>query len=194
METTEKPSIGERYRRAINSSDLRVRERIQGDSDILMAAGWTSGLGTMLYRLGGEFDEVKGDILKTAANDQTGLLLIMMHLKTLRETREALTRFAWEMATKRGLFLDDRAVASLASRGLVAWLEPNCRTCTGRGKMGGYDGQPQTTCRACGGTGEARRALGQSDLERAFCSLLLSEMDRMCHVAGGRLQRLLSRK
>ena len=187
------PTIGERYRRAINSSDLRVRERIQGDSDILMAAGWTSGLGTMLYRLAAEFDQVKADIGKVAANDQTGMLLILMHLKTLSPAKEALAQFGLEMATKRSFDLTDRTVLNLTGRILSAWLDPNCQKCTGRKTLGGYDGKIQSICRACGGTGKARQAIGQNDVERAFAAWMLSEMDRMLFVADGRLQKYLRR-
>lgn len=192
-ETNERPQIAERYRRAMNSSDLRVRERVQGDSDILMAAGWTSGLGTMLYRLAAEYDQVKGDILKTAANDQTGVLLILMHLKSLGGTKQALQRFALEVATKRRWNLTDKAVSAISGRVLVAWLDPNCHPCAGRGFTGGYDGKLRSVCRACGATGKAKHSIGQSDVERAFSSWLLSEMDRMLFVADGRLRKYLHR-
>lgn len=193
-ETTDRPDISERYSRAINSSDLRVRERIQGDSDILMAAGWTGTLGTMLHRLSCEFDQVKGDMLKVAGNDQTGALLVFMHLKTLSETRTALHNFALELATKRRFDLDDKAVAAIGTRVLVAWLDPNCHRCGATGRLGGYDGKIQSICRTCQGSGTARQAIGQCEVERVFAGRLMADMDRMREVARGRLTRLLRRR
>jgi hypothetical protein len=193
-ETTDRPGIAERYRRSINSSDLRVRERIQGDADLLMAAGWTSGLGTMLYRLASEYDQVKGDVLKTQPNDKTGALLILMQLKSLAGTKEALGRFAWEMSAKRGYDLSDKDVAVLTGRVLVAWLDPNCHVCSGRGTVGSaYEGKPSSICRACSGSGKARLSIGQTQTERAFVGFLMGEMDRMQTIADGRLRRYLKR-
>lgn len=187
------PDIGERYRCAINSSNLRVEERIQGDSDMLMAAGWTSSLGTMLYRLAAEYDQVKGDILNTAPADQTGALLILMHLKTLNSTRDALRNFALEMATKRRFMLTDKVVGALAWRCLIAWLDPNCHRCAGRGFTGGYDGRMQTICRPCKGSGKVIQSIGETDVECAFVAQITSEMKRMFNVADGRLQKFLKR-
>ena len=238
-ETTDRPDISERYSRAINSSDLRVRERIQGDSDILMAAGWTGTLGTMLHRLSCEFGNIKGEHQLSAAESKrvrsliharfqaarledmrashgptfagkhrkeaealqsslegtelTAALLVFMHLKTLRETRNSLHNFALEIATKRGFDLGDRAVATLGTRAIAVWLDPNCHACGSTGKVGGYDGRPQTKCGACQGTGKARQSIGKDETERAFAGLLLSHMDRMSEVAAGRLTRRLRR-
>lgn len=192
-ETTDRPDISERYSRAMNSSDLRVRERAQGDADVLMAAGWTGTLGTMLHRLSVEFDQAKGDMLKVAANDQTAALLVFMQLKTLNPTKRALAEFAQELATKRKFDLTDKAVAVIVGRCLAAWLDPNCHRCGATGRLGGYDGKVQSICRACQGSGKARQAIGQDEVERAFAARLVGEMDRMREIARGRLQKYLRR-
>lgn len=58
----DRPTIGERYANATESSDLRVLADRRGDADTLIAAGWISeGFGTSLYRLRTEFDAVKGE-------------------------------------------------------------------------------------------------------------------------------------
>ncbi|MGA0608848.1 hypothetical protein [Caldimonas sp. KR1-144] len=59
--TEDRPTVEERYTRAIRSSDLEVDEQ-RGDVDMLIAAGWChETLGTMLYRLACEFDSVKSE-------------------------------------------------------------------------------------------------------------------------------------
>lgn len=56
-DTTEKPNVDERYTRASNSSNLSVEERVTGDADMIIAAGWSKNLiGKALMRLHSEFD------------------------------------------------------------------------------------------------------------------------------------------
>lgn len=58
--TEDRPTLEERYSRAMSTSHLEVKDR-PGDVDMLIAAGWCKEtLGTMLYRLRSEFDAVKG--------------------------------------------------------------------------------------------------------------------------------------
>lgn len=192
-DTEDKPTLAERYGRAINSSDLRVRELRQSDADVLIAAGWTRELGTLLYRLAAEYDQVKGDVLKTAANDQTGVLLILMNLKTLNPAKEAIARYALEMATKRRFSLDDKTVTTIAGHCLIAWLDPICHGCGGRGFNGGYNGRVHSICRACKGTGKHIERAIESAEQRAFAAQMKSEMKRMFNVADGRLRKFLKR-
>lgn len=57
-----KPTMAERYGRAATSSHLRLKET-RCDVDYLIAAGWLQdGLGSMLYRLRSEFDQVRGQL------------------------------------------------------------------------------------------------------------------------------------
>ncbi len=190
-ETTERPGIGERYRRATHSSDLRVQARRTGDADLLIAAGWADSLGIMLYRLAAEYDQVATDIRRTAGNDQTAMLLILMHLKSLATTKEALGRHAIAMATRWQFMQDDRTVLQLTGRALKAWLDPNCPKCEGRGKNGGYDGKPVLICRPCGGSGKSRNGLGDSLEERSFIGRLLGDMDSRIADADAELRKLM---
>lgn len=60
--TEERPSIGEKYTSATNSSNLRVTER-RGDADMLAAAAWLEDvLGALLFRLRSEFESARGGI------------------------------------------------------------------------------------------------------------------------------------
>ena len=57
----DRPTIAERYSRALESHHLEVKEG-RGDVDLLVAAGWVhDGLGTKLYRLRSEWDAVRGE-------------------------------------------------------------------------------------------------------------------------------------
>ncbi len=54
-------TMGERYGRATDTTDLRLQER-RSDADILIAAGWLDdNLGAKLFRLGREFDLARGE-------------------------------------------------------------------------------------------------------------------------------------
>ena len=59
---TDAVTIGERYRKATNTSNLKVEARRSGDADLLIAAGWADSLGIKLYRLAGEFDQAARDL------------------------------------------------------------------------------------------------------------------------------------
>lgn len=60
----EKPTLGERYSSATNSSHLKLSKVEEGrcDLDIVVAAGWAghdNSLGMLLYRLASEYDTVR---------------------------------------------------------------------------------------------------------------------------------------
>ena len=60
----EKPTLGERYSSATNSSHLKLSKLDEGrcDLDIVVAAGWAghdNSLGMLLYRLASEYDTVR---------------------------------------------------------------------------------------------------------------------------------------
>jgi hypothetical protein len=190
-ETKDRPTIGERYRRATQSSDLRVESRRVGDADLLIAAGWADSLGIMLYRLASEYDQVAAELRKAAGNDETAAVLILMHLKSLHSTKQALGRHAISMATRWKFMKDDKTVLQLTGRALKAWLDPNCHKCEGRGKNGGYDGKPVAICRACGGSGKSRSGLGESSDERFFIARLLADMDRRTAESEAELRKLM---
>lgn len=171
-------TIGERYRKAATTSNLKVEARRMGDCDILIAAGWSDSLGIKLYRLAGEFDQVAQDLHR--AQTQTDAIMVMSHLKTLNQARVALVAFAMPMLPRWGV-ADPNIIGILVGRVLSAWLDPNCPRCGGTGTIGGYDGKSANICRRCGGSGKTRHGLGENDRERYAAQRLLMTMDaKMC--------------
>lgn len=183
-ESTDRPDTRERYTSALNATDLSMVDRRAGAAEMLAAVGISSVLGSLLMRLSAEYDQVAQDVRRTANDATTEIALILMHLKTLREAKDALGLYAIGMATRRRHMLDDRTVLALTGHVLVAWLEENCRKCAGVGRIGGYDGKRQSLCRACGGTGKASASLGQNLAQQVFCADLLRDIqDKAGHGA-----------
>ena len=105
----------------------------------------------------------------------TATALTMMHLKTLREAKNALAAYALNMATRRRHMIPDREVVALTGHALGVWLDDRCRKCAGTGAVGEF-GRRRLTCRACGGTGNASHGLGQNADQVRFCADLLRDM------------------
>ncbi len=174
--TDDKPTTAERYSRAAHTSNLGVSMHRQGDADLLMAAGMVTGIGPKLLRLMQEYDAVAQDIRKTAANDLTGILLILMELRSLASTKEDLYLWALDRANKRNVQLTDKQIAGIVGGCITSFLSPNCPTCNGTGLIGGYDGRIQNICRRCGGSGKTRDGVGMDDLQRHFATDILNAM------------------
>lgn len=189
MTAHEPVTIGERYRKATVSSNIRPEARRSGDADLLISAGWADSLGIKLYRLAGEFDQVLQDMRR--ASTQTDAIMVLGHLKTLNQARIALVRFAIESAPRWGVKLDPNIIGVVVGKALSAWLDPNCPKCGGTGTIGGYDGKVSNICRRCGGSGKNRHGLGETDAERAFAHKLLSIMDAKMGEADGIMKRYL---
>jgi hypothetical protein len=185
---SEQVTIGERYRKATTTSNLKVEARRAGDADLLIAAGWADSLGIKLYRLAGEFDQVAQDLHR--AHTQTDAIMVMSHLKTLNQTRIALLSFATAMVPRWGV-ADPHIIAILVGRVLSAWLDPNCPRCGGTGTIGGYDGKVANICRRCAGSGKTRHGLGESDAERYAAQRLLMTMDAKMGEADEVMKRYL---
>lgn len=177
-EDTTKPTLDEKYARAINSTDLRMVDGKAGNADLLAAFGISAGLGSLLQRLRQEYDQVAQDVRRAGNDSHTEAVLIFMHLKTLREAKNALGQYAMVMATKRRHMIPDREVLVLTGHTLSAWLDHRCRRCIGTGVIGGYDGKRQLVCRACGGTGNAVSSIVQNDGQARFCADLLRDMNQ----------------
>lgn len=186
---TDTVTIGERYRRATNSSNIRPEARRSGDADLLIAAGWADSLGIKLYRLAGEFDQVARDLHRV--NNQTDAIMVLSHLKTLTQARAALVGFALDASPRWGVPLDTNVTAIVVGKALSAWLDPNCPKCSGVGSVGGYDGKTANICRRCGGSGKNRNGLGATDAERYFAQRLLSAMDAKMGEADSIMKRYL---
>ena len=181
-------TIGERYRKATVSSNLRVDGVKASDCDILIAAGWSDSLGIKLYRLAGEFDQVVSDLRRVQT--QTDAIMVMTHLKTLAQARIALVSYAMSTFPKFGV-TDPNIIAIIVGRVLSAWLDPNCPRCGGTGTIGGYDGKTANICRRCGGSGKTRHGLGKTDAELYAAQRLLMTMDSKMHEADDRMKRYL---
>lgn len=184
-------TIGERYRKATTTSNLRVEARRVGSADILIAAGWADSLGIKLYRLAGEFDQVAQDLHR--AQTQTDAIMVMSHLKTLTQARIALLAFAMPMLPRWGVS-DPNIIGILVGRVLSAWLDPNCPRCGGTGTIGGYDGKVANICRRCAGSGKTRHGLGESDAERYAAQRLIMTMDAKMGEADEVMKRYLRGK
>ena len=177
----DKPGMAERYARAAHTSNLGMSEHRQGDVDIVAAAGMVDGIGPKLLRLMQEYDSVAQDVRRTVANDLTAVLLIMMELRSLRDTKEALYLWALDRATKRRVMLSDKQIGAIVGRCLGAFLNPTCPTCNGTGLIGGYDGSIQNICRRCGGSGKSKDGVGLDFVQKDFAADIMNAM------AGNRL-------
>lgn len=177
------PTIGERYSRASESSDLRVQAESRCDADYLIAAGWAGdSIGTMLYRLRSEFDQVHACVRPGQALNKAERLLVLSRLKSLPAAKQAIGSMAVIQATKRRFMRPDADALKVAGRVIDVFLDPNCAHCDGRGFTGGgrhEDSGPQALCRPCSGSGKRRNTIGRDDDERAFGAFLLSELERM---------------
>jgi hypothetical protein len=115
--------------------------------------------------------------------ETTAMALILMHLKTLREAKNALGLYAIGMATRRRHMLDDRKVLALTGHVLLAWLNQVCGSCGGSGRIGAY-GERRVKCRACKGSGKTTASLGHNITEQVFCADLLRDIqDKAGHGA-----------
>lgn len=194
----DRPSVCEQYAHALRSTHLEVKPT-RGDVDMLVAAGGAGlreSLGVLLYRTRVEFDSVRMDVQRAqeriASGDEsqavTDLALILLELKTLRETRQALGSFADQQATLKSFMLEPQAVMAIAGRALEAWLDPTCRRCQGRRFTGGF-GLPIAWCSACGATGRRLVRFDHSAAGHDFGRFLLDAMDVKCERVARRIRR-----
>lgn len=186
------PSTAERYARAAHTSNLGMSAHRQGDADMIAAAGMVNGIGPMLLRLMQEYDAVAQDVRRVAANDLTGLLLIMMELRSLRQTKEALHLWALDRATKRRLMLSDKQIAGIVGMCLQAFLCPTCPDCNGVGTTGGYDGKIKAVCRRCKGSGKTQDGVGLDVIQKDFAIDLMHSMKGAYSFAETEIRRQLA--
>jgi hypothetical protein len=195
--TDDRPTIAERYIGAIGSSNLKVNDEnpLRGDVGVLIACGKSGDtIGSALLRLRAEFDIVKAEISGTAGNPETEMLLVLMRLKSLTETRGRLAAWGTNRAAFKGYQAHPGDLSKLIGRVLDIWLSPNCYPCEGRGFTGGGRGEhsgPRMRCSACGESGKRKQRLGKDDAERAFAGELLAHMDRMVCDVEAQMSRFL---
>lgn len=177
-------TIGERYSRAIDSSDLRLTSK-PSDADLLIAAAWARDqLGPLLFRLHREYETCDQTIL---VNDKTTEhLLVLLDLPSLRDARALLNAYATQQATKRQFMRKDREVAALVGQCMDIFLRPLCAACNGVGYTGGtHRGDPRIRCRDCRETGHRKTTIGKDEEQNAFGQFLLAEMNRLMARAAG---------
>lgn len=163
-------------------------------------------------RIAGEAPDPQAAVLVTEAarlRDEaaraaiTERLLILIHLKSLTSTRDALGVWALGEAKRcgfrrRSAFARNRAIAKAAGRALEFWLDPLCPKCEGRGYWGGY-GSPRVTCPddkhgGCGGTKNRTLRMGDRPADHELGQRLLAEMDRLCQSVDRAMRRFLSQQ
>jgi hypothetical protein len=176
----DKPTIPERYTRAMESSHLELSSEQSGDVDVLIAAGWVKEtLGTALYRARSEYDAVNKRELSAVSTSKLARVLVLSQMTSLMGTREAVGRWALKQATVLKFMQPDAVVYKLSGQALDVWLDAACHHCGGKGFTGGY-GVPQVLCKHCGSTGSRRYRMGTNDLEHEFGRALLTRMDAKC--------------
>lgn len=189
----DRPTLGESYGIATTSSHLEMKPERRGDVDIIAAAGLLPEfLGVMLLRLSTEFDRAKSQVRVGAEMNPAEQLFVLQKLKSLRSTKDALGRYAEWRATKEAFMAPPRTVALLTGRTLVAFLNPACPHCEGRGFNGGgrhEQSGPQVLCRACRNTGLQRHSIGRGDAEATFVDGLLSHMTTQMENAANGIHR-----
>lgn len=117
----------------------------------------------------------------TEAAALTARNMILIHLKSLERTSQALHTFAVAFGA-RSRFYNLDAIHAIVPRALQLWLDPNCPHCRGRGFSGGF-GEPVRLCQECISTGKRINGnpgfrLARSDSGHEFGRALLVEMDR----------------
>lgn len=166
-----------------------------------------------------ETSELAEDMRKEIANQLVSeRAFLMMRLKSLESTKEALGAWAMEraIATRfkspgplpteagptlparmrawRGVVRDRAAcVARISGRVLEVYLDNLCAPCQGRGFNGGFGG-PQKICRACSGSGHRKPARDDSGPEMNFAHFLLAEIEGMQDGVERAMRRFLAQQ
>lgn len=124
------------------------------------------------------------------ASAVTARALILIKLKTLSSTKDALGGLVVIQATKTRYMKPDKDALRVAGRCLELWLDPVCASCSGRGFTGGYNG-PQHLCRPCGGS-KRREFNGIDDADNRFAKHIMALMDRAADGADAEMKKRLN--
>lgn len=122
MAVDERPTIGERYTSATESSNLRLGAK-RSDVDVIIAAGLVpDGFGLTLYRLMAEFDAVRGpvDAAKRWVTSQMTLAAYLRGEATREAARDKPDEWRVLDLTRNAKQVQEAAVASLRTEFLLA--------------------------------------------------------------------------
>ena len=213
----DRPALAERYARALASTDLALSPE-RCSVDYLIAAGWCKdGLGVKLYRTRAEFDAVRAEqrqaehnliaaladakrekpearaYLQQSAEDAalTARALVLIHLRSLAETRQALGEFTAWFATRQRFMQPDQVAMTIAGRVLDQWLDPLCGHCEGRGFSGGA-GAAVVLCTQCHGSGKRSAQFAPDPAGHDFGRDLMAELNHKCDQVSGQMRRFLA--
>jgi hypothetical protein len=190
----ERPGIAERYTSAATSSHLKV-EAERCDVDYLMAAAsMRDSLGPVLFRLRAEYDAARAVIPQggTAVEDH---LSALDALKNFEPAWTGVGQLSREINARDAFEVEDVVALKVAARVLDAWLDPNCRTCEGRGFNGGrHRGERVLRCGGCQGTGTRRTLLGDTAPEKRLARLVFDSVLGLLHNTTEEMGRRLRRE
>lgn len=179
----DRPTMGERYIAAVESSNLKLGER-RGAVDTVIAAGLVPGLGPRLWRLIEEYVRLDKTlkVSQPSADGKTHRAFIYLNLPGLYEIKFQLLDIALELARRRRYDIDDDDIRKIVGRCIESFLDDICGHCNGAGVIGQYGG-PQPICRPCQGEGRRSVNIGQGPLEASFAKALLAAMDGIMSTA-----------
>lgn len=123
----------------------------------------------------------------TALTDRAMLLVT---LKSLDGTSQAVGRFALQRAASTGRKMPDAMVRLIAGQALDFWLDPLCMTCAGTGAVGGY-GNPRVICKSCGGSKTRPMRFGSDTNGHDFGRDLIEHMHSKVGYVSNQLRRFL---
>jgi hypothetical protein len=178
-------SVRAEYRRA----DLLLRATAAASRDKI------AGAKRATYDRDARIEEAieHAELDQQAAEDQAlvSRALIMVQLKSLKDTMDAAHGFAVVWATRKRFMRDNAVAMRICSRAMSLWMDPNCTACNGIGYRGGH-GTPRIRCSKCAQTGKRALRLDDTDAGHEFGRSLLTEWDRKTDLVGYLMKRYLA--
>jgi hypothetical protein len=119
---------------------------------------------------------------------------MLLQLKTLNSTKQAVFRYADQAATRRGLVsVTPQDVARIVGAVLGALLDPLCPGCQGSGKVGTYPNQHLHTGKGtCGGSGRRKVEFAKDAVGDLFGRWLVADLERKAARVDQLMRKFLS--
>ncbi len=127
---------------------------------------------------------------RTEAEIKSARAFILMGLKSLYATKQAVGALALTMAEKRGV--PRETGFKLAGRVLDVYLDPTCHHCDGTGVIGSLYRGAEKVCEACKGTGHRRDILGDRLAETLLARDLFAELQRRAAQAASGMRQAIA--